>query len=73
LSVAYPELKEASVLVNHKAFMAHVFNETSEKVGLGGFDLEQVRRTFDAVKAAQNITASPELATFIDARFVAKP
>jgi hypothetical protein len=50
-----------------------LFNETSEKVGLGGFDLDQVRRTFDAVKAAQNITAAPELATFIDTRFLAKP
>jgi NitT/TauT family transport system substrate-binding protein len=73
LSAAYPELKEASVLVNHKAFMSHVFNETSEKVGLGGFDLDQVRRTFDAVKAAQSISAAPDLATFIDARFLAKP
>jgi NitT/TauT family transport system substrate-binding protein len=73
LSVAYPELKEASVLVNHKTFMTYVFNETSGKVGLGGFDLGQVQRTFDAVKAAQNIVASPDVATFIDTRFLAKP
>jgi NitT/TauT family transport system substrate-binding protein len=73
LSVAYPELKEASVLVNHKAFMTYVFNETSEKVGLGGFDLDQVRRTFEAVKSAQNIVGPPEPATFIDTRFLAKP
>ena len=57
LSAAYPELKEASVLVNHKAFMSYVFNETSEKVGLGGFDLEQVQRTFEAVKATHQVTA----------------
>jgi NitT/TauT family transport system substrate-binding protein len=73
LSVAYPELKEASVLVNHQAFMTYVFNETSEKVGLGGFDLEQVQRTFDAVKAAQNVTVAPDIAVFIDPRFLPKP
>jgi NitT/TauT family transport system substrate-binding protein len=73
LSATYPELKEVSVLVNHKAFMTYVFNETSEKVGLGGFDLEQVQRTFDAVKAAQNVTAAPDIAVFIDTRFLPKP
>ena len=73
LSVAYPELKETSVLMNHKAFMPYVFNETSERVGLGGFDLEQVRRTFDAVKAAQNVSASPDVSSFIDTHFLAKP
>ena len=52
LCVAYPELKEASVLVNHKTFMTYVFNEISEKVGLGGFDREQVQRTFDWLELA---------------------
>jgi NitT/TauT family transport system substrate-binding protein len=73
LSAAYPELKESSVLVNHKAFMAYVFNETSEKIGLGGFDMDQVQRTFEAVKAAQKITASPDLSTFLDTHFLGKP
>jgi len=73
LSAAYPELKASSVLANHKAFMTYVFNETSEKTGLGGFDMDQVQRTFEAVKAAQNITASPALSTFMDTRFLGKP
>jgi NitT/TauT family transport system substrate-binding protein len=73
LSASYPELKEESVLVNHKAYMTYVFNETSEKVGLGGFDMEQVQRTFDAVKAAQNVPVSPDVATFVDTRFLPKP
>ena len=70
ISAAYPELKEPAVLVNHKAFMPFVFNDTSARLGLGRFDPEQVMRTFEAVKAAQNITASPDISRFIDSRFV---
>jgi NitT/TauT family transport system substrate-binding protein len=71
LSAAYPELHESSALVNHKAFMTYVFNETSAKTGLGGFDMDQVKRTFEAVKAAQKFAASPDPATFVDTRFLA--
>jgi len=73
MAAAYPELKEERVLVNHKAFMAHVFNETTGALGLGGFDLAQVQRTFDALKDAQKIAATPDVSTFLDTRFLAKP
>ena len=58
------------MLVNHKAFMPFVFNEDSAKLGLGNFNMEQVKLTFDAVKSAQNITASPDVASFIDKSFL---
>jgi len=72
LSQAYPELSEADALLNHKAFMTFVFNETSEKVGLGGFDIEELQRTFDAVKAAQKFDATADVHDFIDTRFLPK-
>lgn len=73
LSSKYPELKEADAKVNHIAFMDYVFNETSDKVGLGGFDLEQLKTTFEAVKTAQKIDKTADVATFIDTRFLEKP
>jgi len=72
ISSFYPELKEASVLTNHNAFMKYVFTDTTDTTGLGGFDMAQVQRTFDAMKAAQNISASPDVSTFIDASFLEK-
>jgi NitT/TauT family transport system substrate-binding protein len=70
LAAAYPELPEADVLVNHQAFMTYVFNETSARVGVGGFDMEQLRRTYEAVAAAQNLPAEIDLATIVDPRFL---
>jgi len=70
ISAAYPELKEENVKLNHKAFMGFVFNETSARVGIGGFDMEQVQRTFDALKEAQKLTATPDVRSFIDTRFL---
>lgn len=70
ISAAYPELKQPAVLVNHNAFMPFVFNETTAKHGLGAFDLAQLQSTFDAVKTAQNITANPDVKSFIDTSFL---
>lgn len=70
LSKAYPELKEENVKLNHMAYMDFVFNETSQKVGLGGFDMDQLKRTWEAVKEAQKLTQTPDVSTFIDARFL---
>jgi NitT/TauT family transport system substrate-binding protein len=70
LSAAYPELKEESVKLNHLAYMDFVFNETSQKVGLGGFDVEQLQRTWDALKEAQKLTQTPDVSSFIDTRFL---
>jgi NitT/TauT family transport system substrate-binding protein len=73
LSSKYPELNEADAKLNHIAYMDFVFNETSDRVGLGGFDLEQLKTTFDAVRTAQKIEKTADVATFIDARFLPKP
>jgi NitT/TauT family transport system substrate-binding protein len=70
LSSKYPELPEADVVINHVAFMDFVFNETSDRVGLGGFDLEQLKATFDALRTAQKIEKTADVATFIDTRFL---
>jgi NitT/TauT family transport system substrate-binding protein len=72
LAKAHPELNEAQVLVNHKAYMGYVFNDDSARVGLGGFDPEQLKRTFEAVKTAQKLDATPDPASFVDTRFLPK-
>lgn len=66
ISAAYPELNKDKVLVNHKAFMDFVFNDTSAKVGIGGFDMEQLQRTFDIVAKAQNLEKTADVANYVD-------
>lgn len=66
ISAAYPELNRDSVLLNHLAFMEFVFNETSEQLGVGGFDMEQMQRTFDIVAEAQGLSATTDVSRFID-------
>jgi len=73
IAAAYPELKEHEVLGNHEAYMKYVFNDTSARIGVGGFDLQQLQTTFDAVKAAQTITSSADVASFIDTKFLPQP
>lgn len=70
LAGAHPELPEADVLVNHQAFMTYVFNDTSARVGIGGFDMDQLRRTWEAVAAAQNLPAEIDPAAIVDPRFL---
>ncbi|MBL8834921.1 MAG: ABC transporter substrate-binding protein [Alphaproteobacteria bacterium] len=69
-AAANPELPEADILVNHRAFMQYVFNETSARVGVGGFDMDQLRRTYEAVAAAQNLTAPFDPAALVDTQFL---
>lgn len=70
-----PEIPEANILVNHKTFMTgYVFDETAGRLGLGGFDKEQLQRTFNAVVESQQLTTSVDVASIIDTRFLpAKP
>jgi NitT/TauT family transport system substrate-binding protein len=72
IAEAYPELDEKQVVINHEAYMHYVFNDVSAKVGVGGFDLAELKTTFEAVKGAQNVTSKADLATFIDTRFLPK-
>jgi NitT/TauT family transport system substrate-binding protein len=69
-AAAYPELDEKQVVINHEGYMHYVFNDMSAKVGVGGFDLAELKTTFDAVKSAQNVTSDADVATFIDPRFL---
>ena len=67
ISAAYPELKRDSVLTNHLAFMDFVFNEQSERLGIGGFDIEQMQRTFDTVAKAQDLGETTDVSRYVDA------
>jgi NitT/TauT family transport system substrate-binding protein len=70
MAAAYPELKEERVIANHKAFMTYVFNDLSARTGVGGFDRDQLQRTFDAVKTAQKVDAAPDVTSFVDTSFL---
>jgi NitT/TauT family transport system substrate-binding protein len=72
IAAEYPELNQHDVLLNHEAYMHYVFNALSAKVGIGGFDLNELQTTFDAVKAAQHVDSSADVASFIDTRFLPK-
>ncbi len=67
ISAAYPELQRDRVLTNHLAFMDFVFNDQSERLGVGGFDMEQLQRTFDFVAKAQNLGKTADVSTYVDA------
>jgi len=68
ISKAYPELARDKVLINHLAYIkGFVFNETSAKFGVGGFDMEQLQRTFDIVATAQKLGKTADVAQFVDA------
>jgi NitT/TauT family transport system substrate-binding protein len=62
----HPDVAVDDAMGSMRIMVRYMFNENTDKVGFGGFDMAQLKETYKVVASSQDMDANADVSQFID-------